>query len=316
MTLGPRRIPADTEPQDLAAYLRGLAERHSSLLAAHVLQLEATARESSDGPALRWPAGVDEQTPAEVGDAPLPSIGSRSTFRLIGPRRPVRFEPTRECMNLVAHAEAIGVAFTWAADAPRLGGYVTRPESRSSVRRDIKNPPTKIDPRDLPAATVGDGVIVFNHAQDWASTFDVLVHEVAHVLLGHLRGWATLRQHDMQIADRGSVPKLAMEVEAHAVGLLVAARRGADVSVPGRLLPAFFRPASRTGDLVHVDLLQVVAVADIITGWCAEPPDSTGWATEPRPVPDHGGSGSSRYQADDEDERPSLPRWMSKGAGV
>jgi len=66
-----------------------------------------------------------------------------------------------------------------------LGGFVYRPRERKARRRDRRVPPAGMDARSLPAVTIGEFVVVLNPVQNWTTTFDVLLHEVAYVLLGH-----------------------------------------------------------------------------------------------------------------------------------
>jgi hypothetical protein len=289
---GLRRIPEGLEPWELAEYLKDLARAGGSLLEAHgqgeylLLAGPHWMRAWSDYIAGTWDATVDPL------DAPLPALGPGHEVRVQPPASHHDFDPSRECRNLVANAEAVSVAVTWFAGRSSLGGFVVRPRSRVSVRRDLKNAPPNIDRRMLPAVTVGEAVIALNGRQDWADTFDLLVHEIAHVMLGHLQGWSTLRQPGLVVADRRYVPTLPGEIEAHSVGLLVAYRRGAYSRMPREQLLKAYEAAAQKSELRYVDLLQIAAVADIITAWCAAPPDGSG-VMPTRPLQPSGGSGGA-----------------------
>lgn len=291
-----RRVPAGLDADRLTLHLRRVARTRASsmesafgpttsdparlvgsetapaisMLEAHRDQYGRLLELCKDAPQARELPG-DDRPPD-----PLPVLADDHEVVVHGPQDRDRFLPLLECMNLIANADAMGVAVNWYAGSHQSGGYAFRSHSRPRLRvpRDVRNPPRDIDTRDLPAVTVAGAVIAVNRLQDWAPTFDVLVHEIAHVLLGHLDGWSTLRQPGMRVADRGYLSTRPAEIEALSVQLLVTVRRGAG----GMTAHTQLRPRATvgrvTGELGQVDLHQVMAVADIITAWCAEPPRS------------------------------------------
>lgn len=62
--------------------------------------------------------------------------------------------------------------------------------------------------------------------------------------------------------------------------------------MPREQLLKAYEAAAQKSELRYVDLLQIAAVADIITAWCAAPPDGSG-VMPTRPLQPSGGSGGA-----------------------
>jgi len=195
------------------------------------------------------------------------------------PRGAALFDQSKEILNLIANAETLDIGITWSRDNRRHAGFVGRLPTKRGVRRDRSSPPPKLDARELPSVVMGEAIIWLNEVQTWSTTYEVLLHELAHVLLGHLKGWSTLRNRSAYIPRRAHLPVRAMEVEACAVSYLVSRGRWealafkpwlhkTEVQLKLQFLIAFLRR-----ELPHVDLLQVATVADILFAWCDEPPE-------------------------------------------
>lgn len=188
--------------------------------------------------------------------------------------------------NLVLHAESEDIAVTWESHPTFLGGFVYRMrDGPRSVRRDPTSAPSLIDADDLPRVSRADVILVLNHRQDWVSTFDVVIHELAHVLLGHLGPMRGAREGRLAITPRRTLSRDAMEVEAWTVGNVVRAAFGRRSPVIREGLMANVSEAVRAGSLESVDVLEVFIAAEILCAWCMSPPQRLGVASGPRKRP-------------------------------
>jgi hypothetical protein len=194
------------------------------------------------------------------------------------------FDPTHDLTNLIANAEAVGIAVTWCELDVSLGGFVHRPPDRMARRRDPRAGPRDVDARSLPTVTIGDLVVVLNPAQAWIDTFEVVLHELAHVLLGHLGPRPSVRQAPLMIAARERPSLEAREFEADGAACLVRVRRGGGVGSGAWMF--HLARLSRAGAVGSVDLLEVFRVAEILAAWCRMRPQSVGVLVPrgPRPV--------------------------------
>lgn len=188
--------------------------------------------------------------------------------------------------NLVLHAESEDIAVTWESHSEFLGGFVYRKAGGPrSVRRDPKSVPKLIDADDLPRVSRADVILVLNHRQDWVSTFDVLVHELAHVLLGHLGAMRGALEGRLAITPHRTQSQNAHEVEAYAVGNIVRAALGGSSAVIRKGLVTQVLVAAKAGDLASVDVLEVFIAAEILCAWCSSPPQRLVAAAGPRKRP-------------------------------
>lgn len=264
-----RRVPDGVGPQEFLGFLEDLARVPTrDLLTAYKL----TRTLLKPLPESKWFRRGDPVL--GVFDSPLPQV--HGGLARIGrrPQRSEQFKPTREVANLLANADAVEVAVTWSAGPVRLGGYVWRPLQRTVVRRDPAKPPEQVDAARMPAVAIGSAVMYLNTAQEWTEVFDVVLHELAHVLLGHVGGWSTPRLPGVAIHDRSKMPKRPVEVEAGAAAYVASLRRGAKPRGVQRKLWVDYFYAFLANEIQHIDLHQIVHVADTLTTWCDEPPDA------------------------------------------
>lgn len=174
---------------------------------------------------------------------------------------------------LLANAESEGIAVTWFVDEVEIGGFVYRPRVRQARRRDRSAPLAGLDARSLRAVTIGEHVIVLNPAQAFTTTFDVLLHGVAHVLLGHLGSREPVGRGAMRVPERLPPRHDPREVEANLAAVLAGRRLGHVSKSVDRLHAVYFVLAKAAGQLGDVDLPWVVPVADVLAAWCRTPPD-------------------------------------------
>jgi hypothetical protein len=202
------------------------------------------------------------------------------------PQARADFDPTHDLTNLIANAEAVGIAVTWCEIDVRIGGFVHRPPDRMARRRDPRAGPRDVDGRSLPTVTIGDLVVVLNPAQAWIDTFEVVLHELAHALLGHLGPRPSVRQPPLMVASREWVSWDVAELEASSAACLVTVRRGARLNHQSLRLMTHFANLERAGELASVDLLEVFRVAELLAAWCRMRPQSVGLLAprDPRPV--------------------------------
>ncbi len=201
------------------------------------------------------------------------------------PQERPAFNPTHDLANLIAHAESAGMAVTWSDLDVSIGGFVYRPSRRTGRRRDPRAAPADLDAQRLPRVTIGDLVVVLNPAQSWIATLELLLHELAHALLGHLGPAPSVRQKTDLIPDRGRPPWDAREFEANAAALVAAQRRGSPARRLGLEVMLHFVGLEREGEVATVDLLQVFRVAETLAAWCAIRPDTVGVRAVPMPPP-------------------------------
>lgn len=84
-------------------------------------------------------------------------------------------------------------------------------------------------------------MIVLNPAQAFTTTFDVLLHEVAHGLLGHLESREPVGRAPMRVPERLPPPRHhPREVEANLATVLAGGRRGHSSKSVDRLYVVHF----------------------------------------------------------------------------
>jgi hypothetical protein len=194
------------------------------------------------------------------------------------------FDAAHDLACLLANAESEGIVVTWCEREVVLGGFVYRPRERQARRRDRRVPPAGLDARSLPAVTIGEFVVVLNPAQNWTTTFDVLLHEVAHVLLGHLGPREPFGRGSLTVL-RWPIPgHHVRELEAIAAASVAAWRRGHRPTHLRQWTHHVGR-AEQRGELGAVDLRWVFRAADILAAWCRVPPDLASVRAAGRPWP-------------------------------
>jgi hypothetical protein len=192
------------------------------------------------------------------------------------PQTRADFDPTHDLTNLIANAEAVGIAVTWCEIDVEIGGFVYRPPDRMARRRDPRARPRDVDARSLPTVTIGDLVVVLNPAQAWVDTFEVVLHELAHALLGHQGPRPSVRQTPLMIASRERPSWDVAELEASSAACLVTVRRGARLGRQSLRLMTHFANLRRDGELASVDVLEIFRVAELLAAWCRMRPQSVG----------------------------------------
>ncbi len=276
------RIHPDASPFALWGHLHACA-RHGQGTAweSHVAAVRAAqAADAPGGPADA--ALAEEAAPrgADLGPGRTPIPG--------GPQDAASFDAAHDLACLLANAESEGIAVTWCEGEVTLGGFVYRPGERQARRRDRRAPPAGLDARSLPAVTIGEFVVVLNPAQNWTTTFDVLLHEVAHVLLGHTGPRTPLGLGSLHVLRRRMPGHHVREVEAIAAALLAAWRRGHRPAIR-HVWTHHLAQAGENEELGAVDLRWVFCAADILAAWCRVPPDVEAVRAVGRPRPDLSG---------------------------
>jgi hypothetical protein len=313
-----RRIPSDLDADAYIEHLRACAsDTRYGPLAAHVRRWADAADGDTAVLDAEAVSAVVERVWAEV-PAPVRGAGRQaspfaSEWHPAGlPQAPDSFDPTLEISNLLGHAEAEGIAVTWFPSVPWLGGFVYRRPKRVARRRDRQEAPKDLDARDLPGVVIGDVIVVLNPTQSWVDTFIVLVHELAHALLGHLSGPMRLRSASLVPNDRPLIGTAAREVEAGSVTSLVATRRGAHEDAQARLVRHHFERLRWIDRWISVDLLRVFLVAELLIAWCRARPGAIGVRSTRGPRP-----WLPRYRDAQEDRAPApASYWLPPRVGV
>lgn len=279
MSFAFRRVPNGVGPNEFVDYLRALSRTSDEGIAtAHRAQYKALAH----APGPRWKAADQvPKVPVRRQRLPLARVTRRYSWQ--DEREPEDYDVKREAANVIANAEAVGIVIGWSRGPRRLGGLAHRSSKHRTVRRDPSRPPLDFDVHGLPPVVVGHGVVWLNVAGDPSfTTFEVLLHELAHFLLGHLGGWDTPARRDLDVGDRTHVPRWPGEVEADAAAYLAALHRGfswvdsrRNASTMVRRIQTGYVLTYAREEVPHVDLLQIVHVADILASWCTDPPDAS-----------------------------------------
>lgn len=266
-----RRISPTADPNQVLLFLIPSALLAASIWDGHVAHVQRAWHQHAvavnDLAMLTRPDG-----PCTEGPPRGPDLGRAIA---VNTRQPLlHFDAAHDLACLLANAESEGIAVTWFVDEAQIGGFVYRPRERQARRRDRSVPPAGLDARSLPAVTIGEHVIVLNPAQNFTTTFDVLLHEVAHVLFGHLGSREPVGRGSMRVPERLPPPRHhPREVEANLAAVLAGRRRGHVSRSIERLYVQHFAAAKAEGQLGDVDLTWVVPVADVLAAWCRTPPD-------------------------------------------
>lgn len=240
--------------------------------------------------------------PRVLVERDLPSEWNWLAWRLLDPegrrQRPVaqkhpvgvvrpRVErlPWGEAANLQANAfrERIVVSWTSIASSGLLG--YARPTARHEVvRHDRSELPAilRFDP--LPMLSRGWYLARVDVRQPYVDRVAVLVHELAHILLGHLPRPLGASLSRSVGAYRPGLSRVAMEVEAASVTYVVVQRRGSRAGFEREYLRTYFEFARRAGELESIDLLQVFRAAETLIAWSRSDHDRMG-VLDSRPRP-------------------------------
>ncbi|MFU8889938.1 MAG: hypothetical protein ACNA8N_15190 [Trueperaceae bacterium] len=277
------RIRPDASPFALWRYLHACARQGpGTAWESHVAAVRAA--QGADAPCAPADSALAEEAEprgADLGPGRVPVPGE--------PRKAASFDAAHDLACLLANAESEGIAVTWCEREVTLGGFVYRPPERQARRRDRRAPPAGLDARSLPAVTIGEFVVVLNPAQDWTTTLDVLLHEVAHVLLGHTGPRVPLGLGSLHVLRRRLPGHHTRELEAITAAVVAAWRRGHRPSMEMRQWTGHFVPARQGEELGAVDLRWVFCAADILAAWCRVPPDATSVRAVGRPRPSGSG---------------------------
>jgi hypothetical protein len=184
------------------------------------------------------------------------------------------FQRRIELENLIANAHALRVVFTWDADHPWLGGAVWRTPRPTAVRRDLARPPEDFVSDELRATGIGPVVIYLNSTLPGDQVFNVLLHELAHLLLAHvghdpLAGSAEAGPHP----KRSEAYRPLRELEAESVAIIAGSRRCAMRHEGFTYVRHFFDLVRRDQLMPFVGFVRVFVVAEILIAWCRTRPD-------------------------------------------
>jgi hypothetical protein len=183
--------------------------------------------------------------------------------------------PDVDTRNLLAHAEANDIAVVWRTPLPRgLRGFAGQLERRRGVRSDR---PPLAGPRTEGYLRVplGRFVVVVDTGASPIPHAEVLVHELAHVLLGHTGSALTSTRPAVAPRGRRRLGVAVAEAEVSMVVILVFGRRGVRPDESIVRLAAFLDTARRLGLDAEIDLWHVFAAAERLLAWCVDRPDAT-----------------------------------------
>ena len=202
----------------------------------------------------------------------------------VGAVRPrVESLPWGEAANLQANAFRERIVVSWTPIAvPDVLGYARPTEEHEVVRQELTELPAilRFDP--LPVLSRGWYLARVDVRQPCFDRVAVLVHELAHILLGHLRRPLGATLSRSVAVHRPGLSRIAMEVEAASVTYIVAQRRGSRARPEREYLRFYFELARRAGYLETIDLLHVFRAAETLLAWSRSDHDRMG-VLDPRP---------------------------------
>ncbi|TVR92467.1 MAG: hypothetical protein EA416_07375 [Trueperaceae bacterium] len=286
-----RRVPYGEPTLSLTSHLWGCARaRRSGPWIEHVARaagLVGAGRTVDRG----WVEGRLDRWLVETGVAtagqPWAWSFSGSASAPVGEPAPFRSRlPDDEVHNLLARAEAADIAVSWRTPLRRGAlGYATQLERRGGVRSE--RPPLRgawgEGYRRVP---IGRFEVAVDTAASAVPYAEVLVHELAHVLLGHTGSSRAATRSAAVPHDRWDLGTAAIEVEVSMVVILVFARRGVRPEESIVRLLAFRDAARRARNDGSIDLWHVFAAAERLLAWCLDRPDaSTVRSRDDAPVP-------------------------------
>ena len=195
----------------------------------------------------------------------------------------------REVTKLLANAEAADIAVVWRPLRDRgVRGYATRQAERRGLRSD-RSPVHGPRSEAHKPVVMGHFVAAVDASSAWVPYDEVLVHELAHVLLGHVGPAASRTRPNVAPFGRWSFGTVVSEAEVCLVVLIVLARRGVRPEASIARFWVHLDAARRLGGDDLIDLWHVLLAAERLLAWCVDRPDATtAPASVDRPVPSGG----------------------------
>ena len=185
--------------------------------------------------------------------------------------------------NLLARADAADIAVTWRTPLfPGVLGYATQAARRGGFRSE--RPPLRGSLMEgYLRVPMGRHVVAVDTAASSVPHAEVLVHELAHVLLGHTGSRSTPTRPSAAPPGRQGLGMAVVEAEVSMVVMIVFGRRGVRPDESIVRLVHFLDAARRSSQDGDIDLWHVFAAAERLLAWCLERPDATTVASRRRP---------------------------------
>ena len=188
-----------------------------------------------------------------------------------------------EAANLQANAYRERIIVSWApAEAYGLLGYARRLRQNEVVRQDRAELPAVLRFDPLPVPPSGWYLARVDVRERSVDRVAVLVHELAHILLGHFERPLGAPHSRSVAVHRPNLSRVVGEVEAASVTYVVARRRGARARYEREYLRKAFELARRACWLHTVDLVEVFRAAETLLAWARADHDRMG-VLDPRP---------------------------------
>ena len=183
--------------------------------------------------------------------------------------------PESDVHNLLARADAADIAVAWRTPLfPGVLGFATQAARRGGVRSE--RPPLRGSLMEgYQRVPIGRHVVAVDTAASSVPHAEVLVHELAHVLLGHTGSRSTPTRPSVAPPGRQRLDMTVMEAEVSMVVMIVFGRRGVRPDESIVRLVHFLDAARRSGQDGDIDLWHVFAAAERMIAWCLERPDAT-----------------------------------------
>jgi hypothetical protein len=196
-------------------------------------------------------ADVEEARVPPAALAPFPTTG-----------RP----PPRAVERLIANAGSELVQVRWSPLATGLPGEI-RPAEPHVQLGDAAPQGLFDEPAPPRPARFAAYVLTIQEALDEPRRLTALVHELAHLLLGHVPRPAHHPPQGSRVRAPREVARAVAELEAESVTYLVTHRLGLrERAAP--YLAGFLRDARRTAPLEWIAFDAVLSVATTLLGWC------------------------------------------------
>jgi hypothetical protein len=201
-------------------------------------------------------------------------------------RPPTPSLPWGEAANLQANAYRERIVASWApAELPYVLGYARATDEQEIVRQDRAELPAVLRFDPLPTLARGWYLVRVDVREPSVDRVAVLVHELAHVLLGHIpRPLGASPSRSVQ-SHRPGLGRCTKEVEAASVAFIVTRRRGLRTPFERSYLRDYFEAARHAGLLETVDLICVFRAAETLLAWCRSDHDRMGVLDPRRPTP-------------------------------
>ncbi len=191
--------------------------------------------------------------------------------------------PWGEAANLQANAFRERIVVSWTSvEMPGVLGYARLTRDYEVVRQDRSELPAVLRFDPLPVCSRGWYLARVDVRQPFVDRVAVLVHELAHILLGHLPRPLGAPHSRSVAGHRPGLSRAAIELEAASVTYVVAQRRGSHARPEREYLRAYFELARRAGWLQTIDLVHVFRAAETLLAWSRSDHDRMG-VLDPRP---------------------------------